>query len=488
MVKLALLADLHLPFLETACQYRVLDFAIKSIQSHCPDAVICLGDITASGERNAADSFLNSLNRLEQKKLVILGNSDIRTRENAEHIKKLETSKELFVGDVRLIGLNTADSSLRSEDENLLASATENTIVCMHHPPERVKCQNRKNAKEYLIQSNTLACVYAHVHYPKQEGNCYSVQALDPDKAKGTPPCVTYMIIYGAEIHLEYDYFPCEKPVALDEYLGISCFDLPQDIEFAMQQKLMNIELRPSAVDYDIHELRNKIEAWRECGGRYLSLHMPNFRYNDQLTGVDDWERAAWLANELLVDGVTVHVPRVAVGRMNGAIKNELLDFIVKMLQKLPKQCAVGIENLHMGSNDKDDEKRGFGFVPEECLEFVADINGRFGYERVGVLLDVGHARNNAPFSQKYTNSVWYAMEGKQIVAYHVHQVIAVGDELKNHTAITNVYGPTISYCSFSDCWNSGMINRRPVFLEIRGGTEQYLLSLEAMKQWKGVL
>lgn len=485
MVKLALLADLHLPFLESATQYKVLDFAMKSINSNHPDAVVCLGDVTACGELNAADVFSSAVGSLEIPQLVLLGNSDIRAKETIDKIQCLETVKELVIGDIRLIGLNTADSSLSVEDEKLLATADGNTIVCMHHPPDRVRCSYRKNVTEYLQDRNIRACVYAHVHYSKQDGNLYSIQALDPDKAKGTPPCVTYMLVDDDEIQLEYDYFPCEKPVDLDEYIGISCFDLNCDVEFAIEHNVRNIELRPSATEFDWDKLKEKVQRWKNNGGKYLSLHMPNFRYQNYLTGIEDWEKAVLLANELQVNGVTVHVPRVSVGKMHGDVKEELLQFVVGQIKKLSEHCVVGIENLHMGSQDKDDANRGFGFIPEECLEFVKDINQRFGYERVGILLDVGHARNNEPFSQKYTISTWYGMEGQQIVAYHVHQVIAVGDEMENHTAVTDVYGPTISYCSFADCWNNGKINKKPVFLEIRGGTEAYLQSIQTMKSWE---
>lgn len=485
MVKIAILADMHLPYVRSASQYRALRFGVESIKKSDADALVCLGDITACGETEAADTFNNIISEIDLPKIITLGNSDIRTKENITYIKELKTESELNIKGINIVALDSCDCELSEQDELLLQKCGKNSIIFLHHPPERVKCTKKPTVAEYINEINPIACVYGHIHIKKQDGIYHSVQSLDPDKAKHSPPCVTYITIENQEVQFEYDYFPTNKPRGLENYIGISCFDTLNDIDFAIKERVLNIELRPNAVDIEIDALKEKISAWRSIGGKCLSLHMPNIKYTDSLLGKEDFEKAVSFANEIGVNRVTVHVPRIEVARMAGKIKEEILSFVVSALKKLPKKCEIGIENLHMGKNDKDDLHRGFGFLPEECIQYVKDINRRFGFERVGILLDVGHARNNLPYSDKYTLSVWYETVGSMINGYHIHQVISEGDSFKNHAPITSVFGPAISYASFSDCWNKGVINKKPVFLEIRGGQENYLLSLNAINKWK---
>lgn len=483
--KVALLADLHLPFIETASQYKALEFAVESIERNKPDVIVSLGDMTACGDVCAAQHFLDIMNRFALPKLFVLGNSDIRTKENVQKIRMLESEKELTVNGFRLIGLNTADSVLKEDDKKLLATADEQTIVFLHHPPQHTSKASKAFFENWLESGTYKACVYGHLHLFEQDGKSYSIQALDPDKAIGEPPCVTYMMIDDEKISLEFDYFPCHRPSGIEDYIGLSCFDWYKDIVYAADHGIQNIELRPGVINCVPEALGEKVAYWRRKGGKYLSLHMPDFGYDNGIMETENWEKALRLANYLHVDGVTVHVPRVSVEKMTGDVKSDVLAFLQRAITTLPDGCVVGIENMHMTDGEKADESRRFGYIPEECLELVSDINDIFGYERVGVLLDVGHARNNPPYSQKYNISSWYALVGSQTVGYHIHQVLMTPDGMENHTAIMDVFGPLISYCSFSDCWNNGQINKKPVFLEIRGGAEQYIPTIETITKWK---
>ena len=479
-IKIALLADLHLPFIESASQYKALEFAVDSINRNMPDVVVGLGDMTACGDINAAEYFLNEMRKIDLPKLFILGNSDIRTKENIDKIKILQSEQELKVNKWTLLGINTADSRISEDDRKRLSSIDENTIVFMHHPPQDL-CKDSTAFMENLLENKSYkACVYGHLHCFEQKGNMCCIQALDPDKAIGEPPCVTYMILEEGGISFEFDYFPCEIPNSIENYIGLSCFDWSRDIVFAAENNIKNIELRPGVIQCDSDLILEKMEYWRKKCGAYLSLHMPDYGYNKGITGLEDWKKAIKLANILKVNGVTVHVPKISLNDMERNVKEEVIAFMVNMIKQLPDNCAVGIENMHMTDSERPDLNRRYGYCPEECIALVEDINKEFGYERVGILLDVGHARNNAPYSQKYNLSSWYAIVGKKTVGYHIHQVLLKLNGMENHTAITNVFGPLISYCSFSYVWNHGEINRKPVFLEIRGGAEKYIPSIKS--------
>lgn len=470
MIKLAIFADLHLSESENACQYAAFRFAVDSIKANSPDAVVFLGDALCSGDIKAAERFLSAMEEIKLPKLFILGNSDIRTPQTRNDVKMLETEKQINVGGVKLLGLNSSDQTLSAQDKALLTAADGETIVFMHHPPKDMDCKELIESKIPSIK----ALVYGHLHETAVNGNLYSVQALDPDKAIGEPPCVTYMVIEDGKIDLQFDYFPFKPFEEIEKYIGLSCFDLDA-IKFAAENGIKNIEMRPDFVEKSLDELQSVIEDWRKSGGKYLSLHLPDFGYADGvITGEKTFCKAIEAAKELGVNGVTVHVPKVEVGLMNGEIKNCLLNFICKEIQKLPETCAVGIENMHMTASEKADEHRRFGYTPPECTGFVDDINAVFGYERVGILLDVGHARNNSPYSQRYSLGEWYAQVGSATVGYHIHQVVIENGKFENHTAVKSLVDPLISFCGLAYCWNNGLVNKKPLFLEIRGGRSAY--------------
>jgi len=479
MLKIALLGDLHLPFCENAVQYQALEFSIKSINENNPDVIVSLGDITACGDINAAEIFLAKMKLISKPRLMVLGNSDIRNKETLEKIKILEENYDINLRGIRLVGINNADGIIHSDDRKRLLSIDNNTILFMHRPQNDLVSESAEFFDKCCKENKPLAIVCGHLHFFKKIENNYLIQALDPDKAIGEPPCVTYMLIDGKDISFEFDYFPFSLPTDIKDYLGLSCFNWFEDIPFAADNGIKNIELRPGVIRCDVDLLIEKIRYFREKGGNYVSLHMPDFGYNGEITGAYEWEEAIKLANILNVDGVTVHVPMASVEDMQGSAKKIILDFVCEKLSKLSSNCKIGIENMHMTKADTPDNHRRYGYTPYECLEFISCINAVLGNDRVGALLDVGHARNNAPFSQKYNLGAWYSIIGKKTVAYHIHQVILTEKDMENHCKIDNLYGPLISYVGFFSCWNNGILNKAPIFLEIRGGKKEYIPTIK---------
>ena len=90
----------------------------------------------------------------------------------------------------------------------------------------------------------------------------------------------------------------------------------------------------------------------------------------------------------------------------------------------------------------------------------------------IGFHFDTGHARNNMPLSQIYTQSIWMAELGMEIAGYHIHQVLLENGKFVNHYPITEPYGALISYATFFRMWESGRMKKAPVFLEIRPTAE----------------
>ena len=93
----------------------------------------------------------------------------------------------------------------------------------------------------------------------------------------------------------------------------------------------------------------------------------------------------------------------------------------------------------------------------------------------IGFHLDIGHARNNRPFSEKYTLGEWYAELGNEINGYHIHQVTP---EFENHVPIVEPYGKLISLASIFRCWEDRLISHAPFIIEVRGGAYDVTVKL----------
>ena len=197
---------------------------------------------------------------------------------------------------------------------------------------------------------------------------------------------------------------------------------------------------------------------------------MPDISYIDGKVCPDEsLERLIELACILKVDRLTQHVPvvSVAVIKEDKDALSKIAKFIADKINTVKHQIIVGVENMHMTSKDKADDSRRFGYLPEECLSFMRILSAHC-LHKVGINFDIGHARNNMPYSQKYQISTWFAMVGKYIVGYHLHQVTLENGVFNNHMPITEIYGCLISYASFFKCWMDGEINKAPLIFEMR--------------------
>ena len=137
---------------------------------------------------------------------------------------------------------------------------------------------------------------------------------------------------------------------------------------------------------------------------------------------------------------------------------------------------SVGIENLHTSAEERKNKRYKFGCVARECMAFINALREIHPDKKIGLHLDIGHARNNMPFSSRETLSDWYAECGREIVAMHIHQVSrSHGEELHNHTGFEDFYGMMISLASLAMARKSGQIGEVPMILELRCPVEDSL-------------
>ncbi len=483
------MCDLHLSYNKRTVQYDALDWACSDLKNKRADAVVFAGDFTADGNIFAAKRFVRKIQSLTVPCIVIPGNSDCRTPKNISYMQSLCSPCENILSEkIKIFAVNDSEKIIDLSTFETLEKADENSIVVMHHPSGSLEESSKKRFEDWRKRHQKSLLVYGHLHKSSFAENSLSLPALDPDKSIGENPSIVYYDTESGEI-TKSCYF-CPVPGDIYDYIGISCFDVPQDINYAEKEGLKCIELRYNALGTDAGTLHDSIAAWRKSGGVNLSMHAPEMVYSSgNIENQADWDKFTMTASSLGADRITVHVPKISIDtvKKDKAAFDNISDFLAKRFALLPAKCVIGVENMHMTEIERTGqaESRRFGYLPEECVEFMKHLRKKCT-RVIGINLDVGHARNNAPFSQKYPISTWYAETGRYSVGYHIHQTVKdeQSDKMLNHMPITDVYGSLISYASFFKCWSTGAISKAPVILEIRGHGE-YKASVELFKKYR---
>ena len=470
-MKICIMEDLHLPYHKEALQYEALRFYLSDMQEKNADLLIVPGDFTADGNQATAKGFFEALEGLSFPKIVMTGNADFRNPETVAYFRSVTAApKHTFFG-YTFLALRDGEGSIPEEDLALLSKADEKTLIFLHHPIESLKEPSRERLLAFRIAHPEIPIFVGHAHIDKREGNTFYLNASDPDKAIGEEPCIYY---YDTETHsLSKTHFECKMPADFASFVGISAFHALEDLAYAAEAGLYAVEFRPSVVSENREALLSGIAAFRAAGGKCVSFHFPSIAERDG-TMASEEELLSFSALVCAAEGdrITLHAPSVS----HLALKNDpslldrLADLAAKAIDALPEDCAVGIENMHMTAKDSP-EDRVFGYTPEDCRCFIEMLRARTK-RTVGFHFDTGHARNNAPLSQTYTQSVWMAELGREVVGYHIHQVLLENGTFVNHYPITEPYGALISYATFFRMWESGRLAKAPVFLEIRPTAE----------------
>lgn len=466
-MKICFLCDLHLPFDENALQYDVLDWAIRDLTEKKADCVLFAGDVTCDGNEAVYNAFIEKMQNLDIPFLFIPGNSDLRCKDSREQISQITSALENEINGIKIFALNDCDHKISDEQFEALKNADASSIVFLHHPPKSYPQPIREKMAAWRESHPDTRLFYGHLHESKVEGPEISLQAMDPDKAIGECPCITY---YDTETKaLSKSHYLSPIPEDFQSYFGISCYDAVGQIDIAIKHKLKNLELRPNCVRADQALLAEKIALWRENGGENLCIHLSDVSYREGVVESKNIDLLTELATTLKANRFTQHVPMVSVEAVKADpnVLEQICDYLAEKINAVDHDMVVGVENMHMTAADQPDDTRRFGYIPEECIAFMQALSQKCRH-KVGINFDIGHARNNAPFSQKYQISTWLSQIGKYAVGYHIHQVTLTEGKFNNHMPITDVYGKLISYASFFKCWSKGDINKAPLIFEMR--------------------
>lgn len=476
MEKIAVLCDMHLSE-KKSIQYAFLQRAVERMKQDDIRTVICLGDMTSYGQLEAWELYKEAMKDFTH--YDIMGNAEVRDSATRECLQEFFGDVAFNVSGRTVYGLNTPYGEITLEDREQLCNVKDGDIVLLHHAPRKLS-EDSREWMTALMEQKAITVLHGHEHYASEcvcgKSKVIGFKALDPDKAIGSFPSISYLEITNTSIEIKECIFGVASNVLEDlgNYFGLSCVDNHKDVRYAIEHSVKYIELRCNAKDWQPDmELLPLLDEWRSKTNGYLSMHFPNLQWEDgTLRGKEQWSNAIEYALLVQADSLTIHPPRVNNSYMHkeGEAWNELLNLYVDAVNRMPCNVKIGIENIHVSKNDTCDEYRPFGVIPEDVLAWIDAINEAAACkERVGTVLDVGHARNNKSFAQKYPIGRWYDIMGKKTVAYHIHQVIRTEKGLKNHRAIENWFGPMINYTSFFWCWERGLLNHMPVFLEVKG-------------------
>jgi sugar phosphate isomerase/epimerase/predicted phosphodiesterase len=492
---IAVLADLHLTNNEDTVQYFCFEWTLKKLEEIKPDMIILAGDITAAGNEEIAVKTMNLLKTLDIPIISTPGNAEIRNPETAEALQSLFSEKTLFENDNIVAATFDTSRSEISEDEKqfLIKKANETgdrkLVLCTHVAISKLKDESRKWLEEFVTGKN-IALISAHRHFDKEfefnGSKIFKVRGLDPEKAIGAPPAFALFEIENGNIakndivfqEAVIDNWSVQEKDEFLSNLGLAFLskdEILTDIDYAISEKIPCVELRDCAANIDRKSLSEKIKEWRETGGKILSWHMPNIKWNPEkntLDGIDAWRKTTDAFMELGGDRITVHPPYVPVGKMEKGdlIRNNIANIFTELLRPFKdKSIPVGIENLHMGSSEVPDETRRFGYLPEELKCWRDELAHKLHYDKIGFVLDLGHARNNMNYSSEYTLGEWFSALNNGINAYHAHQTVATENGKKNHFPIEDVFGPLISFSALFCAWKRKQISRAPIFIEVRG-------------------
>lgn len=487
MLKIAVFADLHLPDEATTVKDTVLDWVLAEVQKLRVSGILCLGDMTAFGTLPAARRLGEKLRASNLPFWFTPGNAELRQGNDLAELTRLigaaTPPDELLLLDTPKEKLDPAS---RAKLKTLLAENSAcNLLAASHHPLKLLPEADRALIEQAIARGIIGQFIAGHAHFDHSTENYDVVRGLDPDKAIGGPPgfAVFQCAKPGAAWRRKNIDFtaadavswPAEERAQLLGCLGISGMESPfETLQFATEERIPVFELRYRKFSGEEETFRALLGRWREAGGRIFSMHLPELRWcDDDIMGREELDRAVETSVRLGCDRVTFHVPAVSLREFCvPACYRRMLEETVATLRPLATaKITIGIENMHIKPGERNNPDRGFGYTIGECREWVLTLKKELGENAVGFHFDLGHARNNPPFSSMQPVSTWYAQMGEWINGCHLHQVTMLENgEMDNHNPITAPFEPLISLASLFLAWRTGRIGHVPLILEIRHG------------------
>jgi sugar phosphate isomerase/epimerase len=498
-VRLLQITDLHLSDRTDTPAHDALLWAVAEANRQAPDLVAITGDMTTYGTADATRHFLAAAAELKAPWVFTPGNAELREPGAMPVLAECMGLRSLRVDDVQFLLPDTSTGQITAADRTWLSSVRSEgpLAVLTHYPLDVLDDESRAWMRGWMADRPVELLLAGHRHFSRsrQVDGCMEVitRGLDPDKAFGGPPGVDLLQRRGETWSVEPIPWPHERQLLPAETphppVGWSIHGDPAEaVDDARDTGLQVLELRPREASFDLSAIVEGLERLRSTRSLYLSWHLPNLRWKDDTKSVDGHEAVALqidAARACGVQALTVHVPRIGAQGMyaDGVEPTDAWRAFEEAYEALfaPHVAAgvrLSIENVHNASGTPlDRSRRDFATEIGEYEAWIDAVAACLGAADglVGAHLDVGHARNNGEMGNRQPLGDWYARIGRRITGYHIHQVRPHEDtgKLANHRDITSLYDRTISYAGFVHAWSKGLINRAPLFIEVRDAEER---------------
>lgn len=492
MKRFGVIADCHLPVEADTVKEKVFDWALAEAVRLKLDCIIGAGDLTSCGSSAAAERIWQKLKATGIPFALTPGNADLRdSSEKKKAMPFLKTYDELpgfFLPDSSSRGLVFID---KAKLQNLPAG----TVVVTHCPPECFSPGERQELQQLLNENRIALLIAGHFHIDRENGNEHLIRGLDPDKAAGGAPALTvFEEINGI---WKRQTIPCpaadprnwseEQKNGFLQNLGVSGMSAPLEcLEQAAARQIGIFEFRfNEANDCSRNRLQQGIRNWRENGGHTLSASLPVCTWRDgELFGGGRMRRAIALALEMECDCVRIKMPEISLKDLaSKAIRERFAELCREMFLPLKQaHCRIAFDNARMPYRRWADENRPFGCLPTECIQWCDFMRRVLDWQDIGIQLDIGNARNNPPFSNRFTLSQWYRSTGKYCCGYTLHQVVRenLNEPMRGNFPLNSLFGRLISLSSFCMAWDEGTLNHAPMILEIKD--QQGITCYDALK------
>ena len=507
LLRLIQITDLHLSDRDDTPAAEALRWAVDEANRLAPDLVAVTGDMTTYGTADSARQVIEAVSRLKVPWAFTPGNAERRSDGAMAVFAEVCRAKSQDCCGVRYLLPDTScgPELARSERDWLASSGStgQPTAVLTHLDLGSLDASSRSWAESWVEENGIELWLAGHLHENRSRriGGCLELVArgLNPDKGTGGPSGMVLLerAVDGSWLHREIPWPQgCEPLSAAGKcgaVIGWSIHGEPADtVRQTRAIGLSALELRPRELDYRVDAVFTELSLLRAERAIYLSWHLPRLRWDVEsglVTGVDEVARQVADARRCCVDALTVHVPEIGAGLM--AVGSAAWDCYLRHFDNLFREAVaagirLSIENVH---NDEgtalEAEHRKFATEIGEYLSWIDAVAATLGgVDRVGAHFDIGHARNNGELGNYQPLGDWYARVGNRITGYHIHQVRHHEEtgKLINHRDITSVWGPNISFSGFLHAWSTRLVNRAPLFVEVRIPGER-LRTVEVLRE-----
>ena len=449
MLKIAVLADLHLPDELPAMHAEILKDAVNCCCCENADVIVCAGDMVKAGAFNAAKFLLDTLRSVPIPVVITHGNTEQGIPEFGAMIAEYGS-------------FSSPDVEIFNDETPLPEKVSGKFRIVVRHwpqdaPPAGVDLQ-----------------IAGHSHIDRSRNRVEVVRGLDPDKVIGGAPEVAFFTIDGNDYRRTGKVLPGfsvsewnrkEREQLLGQ-IGVSVkYDAEQELSRAIELNIPAVEILYTLIKTDT--TADAVKRYKTETGGVISVHLPDISFNNSAAAIEAVKRGVDLGAEQF----TVHVPKASLAELADADDfGRMIDLFCQILEIAP-QAVFGIENMHLVKNETEFERR-FGYTPQEQLKMIHTLRDRLPRHKIGALLDIGHARNNGVFYKKYSLAQWYDALRGNIVGMHLHQVTHDAEGYHNHTPITGWYQRLISLASFIREWRNDCFAGAKLFIECRGGWE----------------